>query len=83
MRLACWGTAKRIPCTARMALEILWSSVGEILIVAGAMLPGAVATTIELLHGRIAVAALWSSISLGPGLLAIGILLVRRQERSE
>lgn len=50
----------------------------EILIVVGATLPGIATVALALLERRLLTALVWSSFSAGLGLLAIGILMLRR-----
>ena len=53
----------------------------EIFIVVGVMLPGALLALSSGLHGHILNAVIKAGISVGLGLVAAGILMLRRQRR--
>ena len=52
--------------------------IAEVFIVIGAMLPGIITVVLEVLSHRLLSALVWTSFSLGLGMTATGILMLRR-----
>src|SRR5215469_13587933 len=56
--------------------------IAEMLVVAGVVLPGIVTVLLSLVDQRLLTAVVWSCFTLGLGLLASGVLWVRRRPTS-